>query len=117
MIGNMLLVISLHSLQCLDLMLRWGAEPDSLFRRVPASEVECSDDSDTPVAPTTFYDMVVKAEPAMKIWRVSLERVLRRLLSFSSSVSLDDRLADYCTSESNWCQLKAVAGSKLILCT
>jgi len=110
-IGNMSLVVSVHCLQCLDLMLRCGAEPDSLFHRVPVVEAERSDDSDMPAAPMSFCDVVAKAHPAMRDWRVKFEHVLLCLLLYSSSVSLDDRLAGYCKSESEWHQLKALAGS------
>jgi len=107
-IGNLSLLVCVTFLRSLDMMLRCGAEPDSLFRRVHAAEVETSDEANTPMA---LYDVVVKVHSMMTECGVKLEQVLDRLLQFSSSVSLDDRLADYCSSESEWRQLKTIAGS------
>jgi len=101
--GNLSLLVCLHFLRSLDMILRCGSEPDSLFHGVG--------ESNTPgVAPMSFYDVVEKTQPVMTKCGVKLEQVLDRLLLFSSSVSLDDRLADYCSSESEWRRLKAVAG-------
>jgi len=128
-IGNMSLIVCLHFWRGLDLMLRWGAEPESLFGRPhlqdKATETDWSDDDrsedyeyefGTLVTPIPFWRIVAEAQYVMTRRGVTLGQVLHLLLQFTASVHLEERLAGYLNSAYEWLSLKAVAGC-ISLCT
>jgi len=114
-VGNMSLIVCLRFWRGLDLMLRCGAEPESLFGRprpqLATLEPDWSDDDDcvdgTLVTPIPFWRIVAEA---MTRRAVTLGQVLHLLLQFTASVSLEERLAGYVSSAYEWQHLKAIAG-------
>jgi len=114
-VGNMSLIVCLRFWRGLDLMLRCGAEPESLFGRprpqLATLEPDSSDDDDcvdgTLVTPIPFWRIVAEA---MTRRAVTLGQVLHLLLQFTASVSLEERLAGYVSSAYEWQHLKAIAG-------
>jgi len=122
-IGNMSLIVCLHFWRGLDLMLRCGTEPESLFGRPPQHSAsteadwpndDCVDDYEyefgTLTTPIPFWRIVAEAQYVMTRRGVTLRHVLQHLLQFTASVRLEDRLAGYVNSAYEWQQLKLVAG-------
>jgi len=123
-VGNMSLIVCLHFWRGLDLMLRCGAEVESLFGQSrPQStdaEAEWSDDDraddyeyelGTLTTPIPFWRIIAEAQYVMTRRGVTLSQVLQRLLQFTASVRLEDRLAGYVNSAHEWRHLKSIAGS------
>jgi len=122
--GNMSLIVCLHYWRGLDLMLRCGAEPESLLgpSRPPTdgdddagrSDDEYTDDYEyelgTLTTPIPFWRIVAEAQYVMTRRGVTLAQVLHRLLQFTASVKFEDRLAGYVSSSYEWLCLKAIAG-------
>jgi len=121
-IGNMSLIVCLHFWRGLDLMLRCGAETDSLFGRRPhlgSAESDWSDDESTDdyeyelgtlTTPIPFWRIVAEAQYVMTRRGVTLAHVLRHILQFTASVRLDERLAGYVSSSYEWMHIKHIAG-------
>ena len=123
-VGNMSLIVCLHFWRGLDLMLRCGAEPESLFGRprpqLMTLEPDWSDDEDcvddyeyelgTLVTPIPFWRIVAEAQYVMTRRGVTLGQVLHLLLQFTASMRLEERLAGYVNSAYEWQHLKAIAG-------
>ena len=128
-IGNMSLIVCLHFWRGLDLMLRCGAEPESLFGRphpqdktteADWSDDDCSDDYEyefgTLATPIPFWRIVAEAQYVMTRRGVTLGQVLHLVLQFTASVRLEERLAGYLNSAYEWLSLKAIAGC-ILFCT
>jgi len=122
-IGNMSLIVCLHFWRGLELMLRCGAEPESLFgqshRPLTAAEVDWSDEDcvddyeyefGTLATPIPFWRIVAEAQYVMTRRGVTLGQVLNLLLQYTASVRLDERLASYVNAAHEWLHLKAIAG-------
>jgi len=121
-IGNMSLIVCLHFWRGLDLMLRCGAEPESLFgqsRPQTNAAADWSDDDYTDdyqyefgtlTTPIPFWRIVAEAQYVMTRRGVTLGQVLHHLLQFTASVRLEERLAGYVSSTYEWLHLKAIAG-------
>ena len=122
-IGNMSLIVCLHFWRGLDLMLRCGAEPESLFGQsrpeVSAAEADWSDDDyiddyeyefGTLATPIPFWRIVAEAQYVMTRRGVTLVQVLHHLLQFTASLRLDERLAAYVNPTCEWLRLKSIAG-------
>jgi len=118
-IGNMSLIVCLHFWRGLDLMLRCGAEPESLFGQshpqpssVEAdwSDEDCVDELGTLEMLIPFWRVVAEAQYVMTRRGVTLGQVLHRMLQFTASVRLEERLGGYLNSSHEWLHLKAIAG-------
>jgi len=122
-IGNMSLIVCLHFWRGLDLMLRCGAETESLFGRLHPqrtsteadwSDDDCVDDYEyefgTLTTPIPFWRIIAEAQYVMTRRGVTLGQVLHHLLQFTASVRLDERLAGYVNSSYEWLHIKAIAG-------
>jgi len=121
-IGNMSLIVCLHFWRGLDLMLRCGAETESLLGRPHPqlsstddwSDDDCADDYEyefgTLTTPIPFWRIVAEAQYVMTRRGVTLGQVLHHLLLFTASVRLNERLAGYVNSSYEWLHLKAIAG-------
>ena len=121
--GNMSLIVCLHFWRGLDLMLRCGAEPESLFGRPhpqdSSAEADWSDDDcmedyeyefGTLATPIPFWRIIAEAQYVMTRRGVTLAQVLHLILQFTASVRLEERLAGYVNSTYEWLSLKAIAG-------
>ena len=119
-IGNMSLIVCLDSCSVLSLMLRCGAEPESLFGRPPPQDrttmVDCSDDSEDCETPITLPRVLTAYQDLMREYEhtdVAVARVLHLLLQFTGSVRLDEGLADHVNSTDECLSLQAIAGQSM----
>ena len=115
-IGNMSLIVSLYFLRGFNMMLRCGAETESLFGSAESNWSESVDEStdeherETPTTPIPFWRIVARNQDLMQPRGVTLGQVLRHLLQFTASVRLDERLADFINSSREWLHIRATAG-------
>jgi len=124
-IGNMSVIVCLHYSLGLQLLLKCGAEVESLFSEQVAKSqasglrVESSSDDDDEdygnevgvlAIPIPFWRLLAEARHVMSRRGVTVAQVLKEMLEFTASHRLDSRLAVYVDSVADWNLLKDLAG-------
>ena len=124
-IGNMSIIVCLHYWKGMQLMLKCGAEVESLLsgqvtRCQPSGVLdESSSDGDDQdygnevgvlAIPIPFWRLLAEARHVMSRRGVTVAQVLREMIEFTANHRLDTRLAVYIDSVAEWNLLKDLAG-------